>query len=134
MKEAFIKYNLDKVVFSRSPSPTSTDGKRMSPLGNITTAGLNASSDQVLTGSRKSNTLQEAIYIKNQKMDISQENLKSEKSRKSRSSSKFLKKPGEKKDYQSVSKFSGVENSRNSKTTKTASLRISQRFEGQTVS
>ena len=87
MKEAFIKYTLDKVIFSKSPSPTSTDGKRMSPLGDMTTAGLNASSDQVLTGSRKANTLQEAIYIKNQRMDISQE-MKSEKSRKSRSSSK----------------------------------------------
>ena len=59
----------------------------MSPLGDMPTAGLNASSDQVLTGSRKANTLHEAIYIKNQRMDISQE-MKSEKSRKSRSSSK----------------------------------------------
>ena len=117
MKEAFIKYNLDKVIFSKSPSPTSTDGKRMSPLGDMNTAGLNASSDQVLTGSRKNNTLQEAIYIKNQRMDISQE-MKSEKSRKSRSSSKQLKKSGGKRDYQSVSKFSGAEISKQSKAAK----------------
>ena len=58
MKEAFIKYNLDKVVYSRSPSPN-IEGKRTSPMGVLHT------SSEVLTGSRKGNTLNEAIYVKN---------------------------------------------------------------------
>ena len=57
MKEAFIKYNLDKVIYSRSPSPTISDGQKEKPEQKIQTAGLNSSSDVVLTGSRKTNTL-----------------------------------------------------------------------------
>ena len=53
MKEAFIKYNLDKVIYSKSPSPTTQEGQRESPVHKMNTTGLNSSSDEVLIGSRK---------------------------------------------------------------------------------
>ena len=126
MKEAFIKYNLDKVVYARSPSPN-IEAKRTSPMG-----GLNTSSE-VLTGSRKGNTLTEAIYVKNQQSDISQDIMKGENTRQSKSSgnSRQVKLSGA--DQLSRGNFGGDEKSRQSKAVKSASLRISQRFEGQTM-
>ena len=81
MKEAFIKYNLDKVIYSKSPSPTTQEGQRESPVQKMNTAGLNSSSDEVLIGSRKAQTLQEAIYVKNQQLDESEDQMRKDQPR-----------------------------------------------------
>ena len=68
MKEPFVKYNLDKIVYtvdqSPSPGPEAEDTAR-SPGSSTAVVPLNTSSDQVLIASRKSRELKDAIKIKN---------------------------------------------------------------------
>ena len=68
MKEAFVKYNLDKIVYTvdRSPSPgADAEDRARSPGSSTAAVPLNTSSDQVLIASRGSRELKDAIKVKN---------------------------------------------------------------------
>ena len=77
MKEAFIKYNLDKIVYSEDASPPPKDAEDdlgVSPRSSTAAVPLNTSSDQVLIASYRSREFKDAIKIKNfnERLDTSE--------------------------------------------------------------